>query len=233
MGHKKKNTNQRQPVWQDIIPAKNIPKTHPKKPSHITKIKLSLRHFLSSQSFTKTKLHILKTPKRIWIIVIAIIILILTGLIFYLQSSPTSTSVGQNVDPDNKTIDTGADSNQPKYKTVAPSGIDIGQLGGWTRVSPINSNPVFAYVDHIGNIPIRVSQQPLPDEFRHGNTESQIDQLAVGYDKITVGNISVHIGTSSKGPQFVIFSKNDLLILITSNTKITNDQWAHYVSSLQ
>lgn len=237
MGRKKKHETKRQPVWQDIIPAKNLPKSRLKKPPRTIEIKLSLPHFISSLKLTKIKRQIKKIPKITWIIISIILVVGIAVLIYLFRSPlPTNLTPNQNTSDNKPPIDTGADSDQPKYQTITPVGKNIGQLGGWTRVSPINSNPVFAYVDHIGNIPIRVSQQPLPDQFKQEDTAAQIDQLAIGYnanEKITVDNISVHIGTNSKGPQSVIFTKDGLLILITSSAKITNDQWANYISSLQ
>ncbi|HMM62334.1 MAG TPA: hypothetical protein PKC86_02120 [Candidatus Saccharibacteria bacterium] len=233
MANHNRQRTRRQVIWQDIVPAKPISKLRQKKPARTLEIRISLPHFFSSKKFINFNTKITKYKKAIWIIA-AILTLLLIGLFFVLQDN---NSVPPNIKPndDSKPIDTGADSNQPKYNTITPGGKNIGQLGGWTRVSPINSNPVFAYVDYIDNIPIRVSQQPLPDGFDQ-DTTAQIDQLAIGYnanEKITVDNISVHIGTNSKGPQSVIFVKNNLLILITSSAKITNDQWANYISSLQ
>lgn len=123
----------------------------------------------------------------------------------------------------------------PNYQTILPANKTIEDLGGWTRVSPPHSNPVFAYVDHIDGTPINVSQQPLPDEFK-SEAAQQVEQLALGYkanEKITVGSVSVHIGTSAKGPQSVIFNKDNLLVLIKSGARIDNSKWVTYINSLQ
>lgn len=123
----------------------------------------------------------------------------------------------------------------PDYPTLFPNGKTIEALGGWTRVSPPKSNPVFAYTDTIAGKPINVSQQPLPEEFKE-DTDTQIEQLATGYgalERIKVADITLFIGTSAKGPQSVIFSKNNTLILIKSTTPHSQDEWVSYVSSLQ
>ena len=60
-------------------------------------------------------------------------------------------------------------------------------------------------------------------------------KLAQGYnatDKIKASDTDVYIGTSSKGPQSVILAKEDLLILIKSQGKVSNDAWQKYVDSL-
>lgn len=230
MGLKKKTKAPK--VWQDIIPAKNIPRVHVKRPSRLIEIKISLPHFLSSSKLLKLKSQLSKIPKKIWWIGLVLIVVIIVSLGVYnkiINNQPSANNPSNN-----NPVITDADSNQPKYTTITPVGKDINQLGGWTRVSPVNRNPVFAYADHIGNIPITVSQQPVPSEF-DDDTASQIDLLAAGYnanEKITVGDISVHIGTSAKGPQSVIFTKKGLLILIKSSAKISNDSWATYINSL-
>ncbi|MDB5186943.1 MAG: hypothetical protein JWM07_415 [Candidatus Saccharibacteria bacterium] len=122
----------------------------------------------------------------------------------------------------------------PDYPTRLPHGKTIDDLGGWTLVSPPDRNPVYAYVDHIDDIQINVSQQPLPEDFL-ADTEEQIELLARGYkasEKITVGDTIVHIGTSALGPQSVIFYKDNLLILIKSTVKVSSDKWAEYINSL-
>ncbi len=123
----------------------------------------------------------------------------------------------------------------PKYATVLPAGKNIRALGGWTRVSPPNRDPVFAYVDKIGGVQIDVSEQPLPANFRN-ETDKHVTQLAQEFganEKLTAGGTTAYLGTSAKGPQSVILSKNDLLILVKSTSPIPNDQWTAYLASLQ
>jgi hypothetical protein len=124
---------------------------------------------------------------------------------------------------------------QPPYSTILPKGKSISALGGWTRVSPAESSPVYAYADTIANVPITVSEQPLPDSFK-SNVDSQVAELAKSYsatDQITASNgVKVYVGTSSKGPQSVILTKINLLILIKSQKKIDDTSWKKYVDSL-
>lgn len=122
----------------------------------------------------------------------------------------------------------------PDYPTVLPAGKSIEQLGGWTRVSPADRNPVFAYADVVNGTPVNVSQQPLPEDFKN-DTAVQIEELAKGYkadEKITIGEMVIYIGTSAKGPQSVILHKNELLILIRSSAKIDSNHWVEYINSL-
>lgn len=123
----------------------------------------------------------------------------------------------------------------PDYPTVLPAGKTITSLGGWTRISPPNRNPVFAYVDQLGPAQLGVSQQPLPEDFQR-DTPKMMSELAEGFkanEKFTAGNTTVYIGSSVEGPQSVIFTKKNLLVLIKSSVYIDNNQWAAYVSSLR
>lgn len=122
----------------------------------------------------------------------------------------------------------------PDYKTVLPKEKSISELGGWKRVSPPKNDPVFAFTDTIDNVPITVSEQPLPESFKN-NTSGQVAELAQKFnatEKIDAGDITVYIGTSSKGPQSVIFTKNNVLVLIKSEKKIQNTSWANYAQLL-
>ena len=121
-----------------------------------------------------------------------------------------------------------------EYQTVLPEGKSISDLGGWRRISPSESDPVYAYLDTLENISISVSQQPLPKSFK-GSADDQIAELAKKFNatsKIDAGSTKVYIGTSAKGPQSAIFTKNSLLILIKSQQKINDKAWIKYIASL-
>jgi hypothetical protein len=122
-------------------------------------------------------------------------------------------------------------TNNPTYQTIIPTSKSI----SWDRISPPGNDPVYAYPDSLDGVAISVSEQPLPQSFKT-NTDSQVSQLAKGYnatDTIAVGNDKVYIGTSVKGPQSLIFTKSNLLILIKSQQKIADASWKTYIASLQ
>lgn len=128
-----------------------------------------------------------------------------------------------------------AAAKKPNYKTALPEGKTVAELGGWKRVSPAKDDPVFAYIDQIDSVTVSVSQQPLPQSFK-SNVANQVAELAKKFnatDKIDAKGTAVYIGTSSKGPQSVIFSSNNLLILIKSEKQIADTSWATYVESLK
>lgn len=138
--------------------------------------------------------------------------------------------MGKNTDDTN--LSAAVDSLE--YQTILPDGKSINDLGGWKRVSPSKSDPVYAYIDTIGETSINVSEQPLPKSFI-GDTDDQVAELAKKFsatNKIDTQGITVYVGTSSKGPQSAIFTKNSLLILIKSQEKIDDTSWITYVKSL-
>lgn len=168
--------------------------------------------------------------------VLAISAGIATPFLLYRTNSPTTTAInGQQIpaatnQPTNGELQKGT----PTYDTVLPTGKTIEDFGGWTRVSPPNRDPVYAYVDKIGAIPINVSQQPLPKEFSDQPAE-QTELLARGYaanKKLQVGDAIAWVGTSAKGPQSVIVVKNKLLILIKASAAISDSEWEKYIQSL-
>ena len=132
-----------------------------------------------------------------------------------------------------KKADTDVITN-PGYETILPTGKTITQLGGWERISPPERDPVFAYTDTINDVSINVSQQPLPELFKT-DTTGKVAELAKSYNatkKINADTTTVYIGTSAQGPQSVIFTKNDLLVLIKSQENINDDAWVNYIKSL-
>lgn len=127
-----------------------------------------------------------------------------------------------------------AQEQKPQFDTVLPQGKAIEDLGGWVRVSPTDKDPVFAFVDVVDGTQLNVSQQQLPENLRT-DTSKKVAELATGFaanEKIDAHGLEAYVGTSIRGPQSVIFVKNNLLILIKSSGKLTNQQWADYIESL-
>lgn len=132
-------------------------------------------------------------------------------------------------------LDPAKQTGKPDYETVLPYGKPISDFGGWVRVSPPEKNPVFAYADKLDGVLINVSEQPIPDTFKAnmaGSMESLAKQFAAN-DKTTAGDLTVYIGTSAQGPQSVLFTKGNLLILMKSATKVSNTTWTTYIETLK
>jgi len=130
--------------------------------------------------------------------------------------------------------ETKLETGTPDFSTIEPNNKSLSDLGGWTLISPPGKDRVYAYVDTINDIKINVSQQPLPEDFKT-DTDKQIEDLAKSFNASTVldvNGVKIYIGSSTDGPQSVIFTKSNLLILIKSTAKISNDQWVEYIKSL-
>lgn len=169
------------------------------------------------------------TRKRI--IVAAVIIVIFSGAAVagktYYEATGNKTASTKKVSSDS--------AKKPEYTTLLPGGKSIDSLGGWHRVSPPDRDPVFAFVDKVDGVQINVSQQPMPDDFK-GDTTKNVAELAKSFnatEKIEADDITIYIGTSSKGPQSAIFAREETLILMKSQAKISNEAWAAYAESLK
>lgn len=244
MNMNRQNKKHKPVIWQDIVPVQKpktpwqkfiykIKKNHKdrklKRQIQNTQRQIAIKNSLRISNRKKTPIFFQKK-----IIVICIFGVITIALLFFYKNqnqtiAVTKTNQETSNEPNKLTKGT------PKYQTITPAGKNIDSLGGWTRVSPSNADPVYAYVDKIGNTVINVSEQPLPEDFKT-DTEQQIAQLAQNFkanEKITISGTIVYIGTSSDGTQSLIFSKKDLLILIKSTAKIENNSWTQYINLMQ
>lgn len=157
--------------------------------------------------------------KRALVISVASMLIVLAGI--YLLMTTLAKNGPHNTDT-------------PDYATVLPAGTSITQLGGWKRVSPPKSEPVFAFVDTIDGTPVSVSQQPLPSSLKGGS--DQIADLAKKFNATTpleAGDTKAYLGSSVKGPQSVILTKKNLLILIKSQQEIPVASWVRYIEALK
>lgn len=165
---------------------------------------------------------------------VGVVALVIAGYYGFRNSSSAVLSPNIAVSKSNSLTPPKLIRGTPSYATILPANKTIQQLGGWTRISPPNATPVYAYIDKINNTQINVSEQPLPNNLR-SDSASQIAQLAQNFsasDKFTVAGTTVYIGTSTNNQQSVIFSEDSLLILIKSTSEFTNDQWVTYINSL-
>jgi len=169
-----------------------------------------------------------KKPRKTLYRKIAIIALVVVTV-----ASATFVYIQMNSSNDAETIGNTKEF-EPGDNYLLPSTKSIENLGGWRRVSPPKNALVFAYSDKIGSVGINVSQQELPESFKD-NTAKKIEELAKGYNATNVieaGDTIAYIGTNAKGPQSVIFTKNNLLIMIVSEKQIDDKEWSQYIKSL-
>lgn len=211
----------------DIAPRSNSARVAPRpvvlQPISIKPLDTSASESSPSEPPKKSKrshLSRIRLSKKTMMLIAAVIITCLTiGLL---------TRPSNSESPSSSTM-------KPTYQTTLPKGKSIDDLGGWKRVSPAKEAPVFAYMDKIDDVTISVSQQPLPESFK-SNTDTQVAELAKKFsatNKIEAAGITAYLGTSSKGPQSVIFTHDNLLILMKSTSRVDDTSWAKYIETLK
>lgn len=199
----------------------------PTTPSRTTKkiLGIPIGKLPSKQVMMSRARRLLSSKKAI---VIGGVIVIVGALVLWSVVNQQSTAKKTAARNSNESVE------NLEYQTVLPESKSISELGGWKRISPEKSDPVFAYSDKIGDVPISVSEQPLPASFKT-NVDDQIAELAKKFNattKIDASGTKVYIGTSAKGPQSAILTKNGLLVLIKSENKVDEKDWTAYIKSL-
>lgn len=124
-----------------------------------------------------------------------------------------------------------ASDQKPPFPSLTPSGDSASPTD--KKYDPMKK--VVSYTDTIGGVKITVSQQQLPGGFQD-NPQEKVKKLAEDFsatDVLSTANPTAYLGTSAKGPQTVIFTKNGLLIFMQSATKIDNHDWASYITSMK
>ncbi len=166
-----------------------------------------------------------------------IVVLLVVVVIYFFNRPATPDKVnGTNIEAIQKSnkSEGGLPKGNPTYTTYLPEGKTIDDYGGWTRVSPAKNDPVYAFVDKIGTVTIRVSQQRIPNAFK-GDVENKVAELAEEFlatQKITVKDVTVYVGRSASGVESIIFVKGDTLINITTDNKVSDDALVKYIESL-
>lgn len=175
----------------------------------------------------------LKRYKRLLIAGVLLLVLLIGGPQVLGRKQPTKTAQrsGQT------SVLGAADVPQtPDFKTVLPAGKTIDQLGGWGRVSPANADPAFGYSDMLSGTHIVVSEQKLPDGFA-SDLNNQLARVVKQFGPIerltTTDGAQVCIATAASGAQSVATSKDDLLILVRSPSKISDQLWSDYLYALE
>ncbi len=126
----------------------------------------------------------------------------------------------------------GGSVQEPEFDTVLPDGKKEEVVSGKVGYDP--SKKVASFQDTIGPVNITVSQQALPENFK-AQPDDEVKKLAESFsanEVITESNPKAYVGTSVKGPQTVIFHKNNLLVFIQSDRSVDKSEWAAYITRL-
>lgn len=167
-------------------------------------------------------------PRNIFrIVIIAIVVGAATYGLTHLPHGNSNSKSGSS----SNTVDQGQVTQaNPDFTALTPDDKKV----TWTKLAPPNTSSFYAYSDTLKGVPIRVSEQTLPDNFKE-NPTAQLAQLARDYNAnrtVTVNTTTVYIGTSVKGQQSILFTQDSLLIMITSDATLNDQQWTDYITSL-
>lgn len=178
-----------------------------------------------SLSLTLPRLYLGRMRKKRGIIFAGLAVIGLAGLGAYTFIDRVSS---------NDTHDVLSDAVlEPEYDTVLPEGKREEIEGGKIGYDP--QRKVASFKDDIGGISVTVSQQPLPEPFR-ANPDEEIKKVAENFSATEVINVAsprVYLGNDVKGPQTVIFHKNDVLVFILSSQPIDKQRWVTYIAELR
>lgn len=123
----------------------------------------------------------------------------------------------------------------PPFSVLLPKGKSTATIGGQSITTP-GGEKTYQFDDTIGEAPANISEQQLPASLSGANSSEEIRKFAEGFNAttiVTAGQTVVYVGTSAAGPQWGIFTQNNLLVIIKVDHTVSNTAWANYVSSLQ
>lgn len=164
----------------------------------------------------------LAQPRRKKLFITAIV-MILTGIVFL--------GIGIYQAHSSRADET---SNLPNFDPLLPRGKTIENLGGWQKLTSPNGDAFYVFVDTVNGVSVNVSQQLLPGKFK-GDVTNKMTEMARAYNantKLDADGVRVYLGSSAKGPQSVLFTKNGVLILMKSWATIPDADWITYIKSL-
>lgn len=201
---------------------KKIPKSHPddyNQQNLSKKVEVSVNF-----SVPKLKLPKITKKHRKIGLAIAIACVSVVGAIVVLNIAKSPSNTGGT---------TANGTNVPDFKTILPNGKTEETSSGKLGYDP--ERKVASFTDTIDLVDVTVSQQPLPEAFKtdpQGELKKLAEQISAN-EEIKNSSPNAYLGTSAKGPQTVVFVKNNLLIFIHSSRSIDKPGWAEYITRLR
>lgn len=127
-------------------------------------------------------------------------------------------------------------SNSPNFTPILPEGKSMSNLEGWQKLTSPDGDIFYAFVDTVNGVTVNVSQQQLPGKFKSDLSNKMLEMARA--EKLTTkleaaDGVKIYLGTSAKGPQSVMFTKNGVLISMKSWAAIPDADWITYVNSMQ
>ena len=192
-----------------------------------------LKSLLSSvHEYSRTLFSWVGRQNRFAVVFVAIFVL--AGGVALLRSSTGPQTLGDTTgQPSLTTPDIPTDLSRESldFALLYPSSSDA-SLYSVAKVSPDGTAPAYAFLDRFtadGTV-FRVTQQQVPSSFDLNQAAEDFQATNV----IQVDDSKIYHGYSEKGRiQSLLFVKEDLLVLIRSSERFSDDQWAAYYLSLE
>lgn len=157
----------------------------------------------------------------ITLIVFGSILLLLIAVIILLTLNAKKTPASQ--------------TQAPPFSALLPQGKTDKALNGKTITAP-GGEQTYQFSDIVDGIAINVSEQKLPASFSSDGSNGALKKFAEGFNAtamLTVDGVTVYTGTSAQGPEWAIFARKDLLIIIRATSTLSDTSWKHYISAMK
>lgn len=182
--------------------------------------------------------HFVKTKalerKRATIIISILVFAVILPFALALSRRTDSKKPSEVNDVKGVAVESSIVHEKPSFDLLYPAG-QKAESFDTVKISPAGNDPVYTYLDTYQKVQIKVSQQLLPKAFE-GKIDEQLEKLAKDFQAtnvIQVDDVKVYHGYSEgMKVQSLVFVKQGLLVFITSPSRLADEQWAGYVSTL-
>lgn len=117
----------------------------------------------------------------------------------------------------------------PPFEPMYPLGSMSETAANVTRRTP-GGDIIHTFRDDLGGVELEVTQQEIPENFDLAEVAKDFSATST----IQIDDITVYHGYSEEvGVQSLFFHKKGVFVSIRAAQKITDDQWASYIVSLQ
>lgn len=219
-----------------LTPKQQNPKRNIKKPHIIQqKTEEQPKKIAVSVNLTLPKVNLPKIPRKMrlhaikrkqWILMGSIILLVIISAVTWHLRTYRKTK------PKDPQSVLSAVQQKPEFKVLAPK--DSASAVADDKVHYDSTRKVASFTDTIDNTQVVVSEQPLPESFKddpEGKTAALAKSINAN-DVIASSYPKAYLGTSIKGPQTAVFTKNNLLVFIYAPKALDKSAWAEYITKL-
>ena len=159
---------------------------------------------------------------------LTVVIIVVINAIFFKDEFKDSTVSGSNVVQDENGVT--PPTTDPKFDFVQPEGRPIEK----SKIAYDSVRNFAKYDDEINGIPITVSQQPMPSQYKNdliGGAKKIAGDFGAT-EELSVDGQLMYLGKDEKGPMTLILTKNEILIFILTSKQIDKNGLMVYASNL-